>query len=85
MRYVIAMMVIAVLSGCTSDEAPLTATEKADMAAMKELVRKCDANPPKIGTQAAANCGAARQITFFKPPTLEEIRAQQRAASSAGK
>ncbi len=84
MRYLIAMVLVAMFAGCTSDEAPLTAAERGDMAAMEELVRKCNANPPKNETQAYWNCVTARQITFFKPPTLESIRAAQRAATSAG-
>lgn len=75
---------LVLLVGCTKDADPLTAEQKKDIPAMKALIKECEANPPREGTQAKANCVDARAAVVFEPPTMERIREAQRQFSSGG-
>jgi hypothetical protein len=62
------------LTACSGDAEPLTSEQKKDIPAMKELMRECADKPPRVGTQAAANCKSAQAAVMFQPPTRERVR-----------
>lgn len=75
---------LVMATACTKDAEPLTAEQKKDVEAMKLLMKECEANPPKEGTQAKANCVDARAAVMFAPPTRERVRDAQRRFSGDG-